>query len=224
MHRALDKVRSQALCDRLHRARSWINAANALPVEQKHAQFTFFYIAFNALYGHRRYEGSREENAKDREEFLKRIRTLRDYERRAGQDCLRGVLGKCQDQCGKLILNYFLRDTYWRKERTSKELQRDFSLQRRLADQEYAKGCYDLQLDLILKRLNVLRNQVFHGCVTYGPGSKGLSSLMDGLTVIRELVPAFYALMDKYGQHLNWPAIPYPRVGSDAHPTVDEWE
>ena len=224
MHLTLDKARPQALCDRLHRARSWIHAANALPVDQRHAQFAFFYIAFNALYGHRRYEGSKEENARDRDEFLKRMRALRDYERRVGQDSIKKALDQCQDQCGRLILNHFLRDTYWRKEKTSRELQREFARQRRAADGALIKGCYDLQLDFVLNRLNVLRNQVFHGCVTYGQRSKGLPSLVDGLAVIRELVPAFYALMDKYGEQVHWPAIPYPRVGSSAHPTVDEWE
>src|SRR5689334_2102030 len=97
-------------------------------------------------------------------------------------------------------------------------------MKRRQADQAYAKGDYDLQLDLVLKRLNVLRNQVLHGCVTYGSGPKGFPSLVDGLSVLREIVPAFYMLMDRYGHHISWPSIPYPRVGSEVHPTADEWQ
>lgn len=40
------------------------------------------------------------------------------------------------------------------------------------------------------------------------------------LLQLRE-VPALYQLMEKHGHHMEWPAIPYPRVGSDLHAEVD---
>jgi hypothetical protein len=216
-------IRPQALQDRLYRAKSWMNAAAALPPDQKHAHFAFLYIAFNALYGCRRYEGSREEVAKDRQEFLKRLKTMTEYDSRYGVNLLRRALKTCHKECRELIVNYFLRDSYWRKEKTSQELSKEFTQQWRWADQVLSRGKYEVQLDLVLRRLTVLRNQIMHGCVTYGPTSKGLPSLLDGLAVLREIMPAFYELMQKYGHHVTWPAIPYPRVGSDAHPNVDEW-
>lgn len=42
-----------------------------------------------------------------------------------------------------------------------------------------------------------------------------------GVAVLQKLVPALYQLMDQHGHHLEWPSIPYPRVGSDLHTEVD---
>jgi hypothetical protein len=214
-------VRPQALQDRLYRAKSWMDAAAALPPDQKHTEFVFLYIAFNALYGRRQYEGSLEESWKDREEFLTRVRKMSDYEKRFGNDSLRKALQLCQAECGELILNHFLRDSYWKRKKTARELAREFTCIKCKAEAEFGKGRYHLQLDSVLRRLGVLRNQILHGCVTYGTRSKGLPSLHSGLPVLRQLVPAFYALMDKYGHHVAWPSIPYPRVGTEAHPEVD---
>jgi hypothetical protein len=201
---------------------SWINAAKALPVDQKHAQFVFLCIAFNALYGRRRYEGSRDEAAQDRQEFLKRVKTMSDYDRRYGKHTLIRALEARRKECGELIVNHFLRDSYWRKEKTSKQLRDEFTKLKQRADEQLSKGRYDEYVDFVLSRLGVLRNQIVHGCVTYGPSSKGLPSLEAGLAVLKEIVPVFYDLMDKYGHHVSWPAIPYPRVGSEAHPIIDE--
>lgn len=214
--------RPQALQDRLHRAKSWMNAAETLSSDQKHMQFIFFYIAFNALYGRRQYEGSREEAAHDRDDFLKRLQKMTEYDKRYGNDSLRRALQACQKECEDLITNHFLRDSYWRREKTSKELRSEFAYQRRKAVETFQRGQANLLLDLALRRLSILRNQIMHGCVTYGPLSKGLSSVDSGLPVLKQLVPVFYMLMEKYGQYVTWPAIPYPRVGTEAHPTVDD--
>ena len=217
-------IRNQTRDGRLTRARSWMNAAENLSSDHKHAIFVSLYIAFNAMYGRRQYEGSKDENSKDREEFLKRLYRMHVYEMRQGQKILFNALETCRKEGGNLIVNYFLRDTYWKKEKNSAELLRLFSKDRARAETELKKGNYEEYLDLILRRLAVLRNQVMHGCVTYGRSSKGLPSLENGLAVLLQLVPAFYELMDKYGHHVEWPPIPYPRVGSEAHPVVDQLE
>jgi hypothetical protein len=213
---------NQNLHDRLQRASSWINAANTLPSGQKHGEFVFLFIAFNALYGRRQYEGSKTEVATDRDEFIRRVIKMVDFDKRVGQHRLLLALKDCRQEAGKLIVNYFLRDSYWRRELRSKELIQQFKRESRRADERLDQGRWEDMLELILRRLNVLRNQVVHGCVTYGPSSKGFSSLEAGLAVLRKLVPALYQLMDKHGHHLEWPVIPYPRVGSESHPAVDQ--
>jgi hypothetical protein len=52
-----------------------------------------------------------------------------------------------------------------------------------------------------------------HGCVTYGPVSKGLPSVVKRARVARALVPALYELMAAHGHGIKWDLIPYPRVG-----------
>jgi len=51
---------------------------------------------------------------------------------------------------------------------------------------------------------------------------RGLPSLENGLAVLKTLVPAIYKLMQMYGQKVDWPSIPHPRVGSELHPSIDE--
>jgi len=65
-----------------------MDAVTVLPSSAKHLQFICWYIAFNALYGIRQYEGSQEENRLDRKEFLKRLRVLHSYDRRYGNGLL----------------------------------------------------------------------------------------------------------------------------------------
>jgi len=214
-------TKKQDLEGRLKRARSWLDAANNVSMDQKHAVFIFLYVAFNALYGRRQYEGTQEDTLKDREEFLRRVRTMESYDMRHGSKILLKALYQCQQDGGSLITNYFLRNSYWKQAKRSKELVEQFSRARIRAESKLLKGDYEEFLRLVLERITVLRNQVLHGCVTYGRESKGLPSLEAGLAVLQKLVPAIYELMVRYGDHVEWPPIPYPRVGSESHPFVD---
>lgn len=214
--------KSQNLIDRLHRSQSWMGAAKAQPSSEKHPQFICWYIAFNALYGIRQYEGSQEENRLDRQKFLKRLKILHSHDMRYGKSILLIGLKSCQSEAKKLITDYFPRDSYWTRRISSSELKQRFSSDLSRAEEMLYKDNYDFYLDLILRRLAVLRNQIFHGCATFGPTSKGLPSLEIGLSVLQTLVPAFYDLMDRYGHEVAWPPIPYPRVGSKAHPAIDK--
>ncbi len=213
--------KSQNLLDRLHRSQSWMDAARAQFSSAKHIQFISWYIAFNALHGIRQYEGSQEENRLDRQEFLRRLRVLHSCDMRYGNGILLKALKTCQDDAKKLITDYLFRDSYWKRHISSSELKRRFSADLSRAEGMLYKGNYDTFLDLMLRRLAVLRNQIFHGCATYGAASKGLPSLEIGLSVLQTLVPAFCKLMDRHGPEVAWPQIPYPRVGSAAHPEID---
>ncbi|RMH33377.1 MAG: hypothetical protein D6690_12305 [Nitrospirae bacterium] len=215
--------RQQDLQDRLDRARSWIEAARVQPSGQKHAAFIFLYIAFNALYGRRRYEGSEEEARRDRQDFLRRLRRMHDYDLRHGQNVLQRALEACRNPGIALIQDIYLRDDYWKRKVRAGELREQFRRRATQATASLTAGRYEEFLELLLQRLTVLRNQVFHGCATYGPKSKGIESLENGLAVLRVLVPAFHELMSRYGQHLDWPPIPYPRVGSERHPAEDRF-
>ncbi len=216
-------TRKQDLDDRLTRAKSWIEAARSLPPDQKHAAFVFLYVAYNALYGQRRYEGSEKDAQRDREEFLRRVWLMHAHDMRHGENILQRAFEACRDQGLALIKDIFLRNTYWRHEVRAKELRKRFSRLAKRAEDEMKAGRHEEFLDLVLQRLAVLRNQIMHGCATYGPNSKGIASLENGLAVLRELVPAFRKLMSRYGQHVDWPAVPYPRVGSERHPAVDQF-
>lgn len=134
---------NQNLHDRLQRASSWTNAANALQSGQKHAEFVFLFIAFNASYGRRQYEGSKNEAATDRDEFLRRMMKMVDYDKRLGHHRLLVALKDCRKEAGELIVNYFLRDSYWRREQHSKELIQQFKREQRRADERLNHGKWE---------------------------------------------------------------------------------
>lgn len=215
--------KKQDLEDRLTRAFSWMEAARSLPANQTHMSFVSLYIAFNALYGQRRYEGKEDEARSDRVEFLERLYVLHTHDMRFGQGILLKGLKACRQPGGALIRNTFLRDSYWNKTEKAKELRNVFAHVAAKAEARLERGQYEEFLKLVLQRLTVLRNHVIHGCTTYGPRSKGLATLEDGLAVLKELVPAFCLLMAQYGSHVVWPPIPYPRTGSERHIATDQW-
>ena len=92
-----------------------------------HAAFVFLYIAFNALYGKRRYEGTEAKIRKDREEFLKRLRVMQTRDMRFGQGILLKALKACRLPGAALIRDTFLRDTYWNKKEKAKVMREQFS-------------------------------------------------------------------------------------------------
>lgn len=145
------------------------------------------------------------------------------YNMRHGGKILQRALEATCDNCLALIKDIFLRNSYWRQKVRAADLGVQFSRLAARAEASLNSARYEEFLELVLQRLTVLRNQVIHGCATYGQNSKGITSLENGLAVLRELVPAFYELMSRYGHHVDWPAIPYPRVGSERQPAVDEF-
>jgi len=140
-------------------------------------------------------------------------------------DGKRVILGtallSCRDACLSLLRSPFHLDDYWSR-------RVEFHKVRRKCNDDVQRGSaaldenrYEDFLRPVLKRLTVLRNQVAHGCVTYGPSSRGFEGLEDGLKVLRALVPAFHSLAEKRGAQLHgdlrWDPLPYPRLESGRH-------
>lgn len=205
-------TRRQDLHDRLRRAESWILAADRIESTKLHEAFLFFYIALNALYGRRQYEGDRTDFQADTRTFLDRILSMHESDVDAGGSILLNCLISRREAIGRLVGDHFLIDGLFRNALPAKikaQAQKD----RLKALTSLATKDPRPTLQLVLLRLNVLRNRVMHGCVRYGSTSKGLPSIEKALPVIRSLVPAFVELMTAYGHHLKWDPIPYPRVG-----------
>lgn len=213
-------MENQDLLDRLERAQSWNDAADKLRPNQLHEAFLFRYIAFNAMYGRRQYEGNRTQACQDRERFLENLQKMHSYDVRYGRGVLLKALMACHESAGMLVGDHFTNDEYWRYPASHEDLQKYSSVARSRVEALMRKGQWRPFLDVLLQHLTVLRNQVMHGCVTYGPKSKGMDSIEAGTKVMKEIVPAFLELMRRYGQHGKWDVIPYPRLGSARHPQV----
>lgn len=84
---------------------------------------------------------------------------------------------------------------------------------------------YRALCEIIVWRLRVLRNQLFHGCATDTHSKRraaGESELDAGWRLLGELVWAFLRLMaTEVGRTSYWPPIPYPRARSPQHHPFD---
>ena len=209
---------NQGLLDRLQRADSWIQAASDLSPDQMHEAFIFHYIAFNCMYGRRKYEGDHTQIQEDLKVFFSKLLVMHEKDIRQGGTILKDALSACQQDGAVLIRDRFLANRYWRDTQPSTALQTKLNKEAIGALEALAEGEYGEYLSTVFQRISVLRNQIMHGCATYGARSYGRGSLTKSLRVLRLLVPAFYRLMRQYGHDLTWDPIPYPRLGSQQHP------
>jgi hypothetical protein len=139
---------------------------------------------------------------------------MHEKDQEVGGTILLGGLQASLVDLKKLILDYFLMDGLFNGASPAKL--------KTAAERSLLKGVVALNrgepwdlLETTFARLTVLRNRVMHGCVTYGQSSKGLPSLTKGLPVVRRVAPMIHELMSKYGHHVKWDPIPYPRVAFD---------
>ncbi len=204
----------RGLFDRLQRADSWIHAASELQPDRMHEGFIFLYIAFNCLYGRRQYEGDATQIGEDLEIFLDKILAMNQIDRERGGTILPDAVTACRQDGIVLIRDRFLAHRYWSDNKSSPALQAQLNQEAVDALDGLKSGDVHLFLSLIFQRISVLRNQVMHGCATYGTRSHGRGSLIKALHILRVLIPAFYRLAHDYGHSLNWDPIPYPRLGS----------
>jgi len=216
---------NQGYHDRVQRARSWLaraEACAALDWEDDHGQFVFYWIALSALCGSvdpaaldrgRRAKGTRTRvsySDDDAAWFLQKILELDGAG--AIQEALDGVKSKADN----LLRDKYLLDLYWRKARAS-FVERRWRNEHDKAQQYLSDGQLDQYLALVLRRIRVLRNQVFHGAAT-DRISLGKQSVSRAVRVLEALLPAFVAVVERHGMGVEWPLIPYPRRGSPQSP------
>jgi hypothetical protein len=217
----LGSPRHQNLEDRVTRAKSWLDAASRLEEGPEHIQiqvaFIYRNIAFNALYGRRQYE-NRTETSNDLRELFDRIVALHGEDKRAGGSILPDALQRSRGFWEQVIEDEFVYNWYYKQESLNPGFKNWYMKHRFEACERWKVGEYRNLLLEIFHRVMVLRNQIFHGCATFGQESKGWKSVQKATPVTRELIPALYQLMMQYGDQVKWPPLPYPRRGSVQHP------
>jgi hypothetical protein len=222
----------------LERAKSWISLAQALsqpegfPVETEnaegetiaaktraHERFIFYWIAFNCLYGRRYYDGFKADQETDIQKFLKKVKMMSQFSQENKETILEDAVSACHTFGRKLVLDRFLDDRYWRRQPKVTQIIRDSEEKWRQAEKELdmRKDC-GLFLELTFDRLRVLRNQIMHGCASHGLQSKGYKSLSFGVRFLEIMLPAFFMLTERHGEHVKWEKAPYPRKDHVEHP------
>ena len=208
----------QSLEDRLTRARSWLSAGTALPESQLQEVFIALFIALNAMYGRRQYEGDRSQTVQDLESFCDKLHVMHEADLDQGRATLTNALFLARPSVRAIATNVFLRDASWRREVRHDVLLKRFEAQYSFADRRLLmEGLWRPLLRLALDRIIVLRNQILHGCVTHGRESRGWESVEQGVAVLKILIPAFADLVERHGDRVKWEPLPYPRLGSELH-------
>ena len=212
-------TQDQNLADRLARARSWLSASYAMAADHGHEIYIALFIAFNAMYGRRQYEGTKTQTNEDLESFILKLQQLHDADLDSGRATLTNTVFQARPAIQAIVTNFFLRDSYWRREIPHDVLLRRFEHQYGSAERRLKEGDWKPVVRLVFQRCVVLRNQIFHGGVTYGPASRGWESVEQGVTILKPLVSTFADLMERHGHRVkNWEPLPYPRLGSTLHP------
>lgn len=201
---------NQGYLDRIQRAESWIEKAKAIGEwEDHHGQFIFYWIALNALYGRNR--DSRRFEQDDQTWFLNRISSL---DNRGDRDIWK-ALDRLKSKADRLLKDQFLVSQYWDEGATLRVKQiidNDFAAAQRAWD----RGDVERYLNTLLKRISMLRNQIFHSCST-DRRSLNKNSLIPALHILESIDHTLLEVMRNHGGKGDWPMIPYPRKDSPQH-------
>lgn len=193
---------------RLHRAVSWLRCARDHESEDD-LRFMALWIAFNACYAGEDEDRS-DRSLRERQRFRNFLARLVEHDRdRRLYDCLwREFPGPVR----ALVESKYLFMPFWDCQRTGSgdwERRLDASLReyRRLMKQP--ESVVEI-LCIVLDRLYVLRNQVFHGGATW-QSRVNRSQVRSGAAIMAKIVPIVVDVMHA-GMDRDWGRIEYPVV------------
>lgn len=157
------------------------------------------WIAFNALYG----VADEEDFSKGMQRFLPRIlesggifeeQLIKEMQR----EKLRGLLS-----------NPFLVKSNWHDGvyRSRSQNASDWKRYNEYLRQENHRSA----LDMIMRRIYVLRNQLFHGCSTHSRGTN-MGSLVPAIEALTGIVPCFWNIVASSSDVCGWGKLPYTRA------------
>ena len=198
---------------RMRRARSWL--AQSGNVESDEEKFVCLWIAFNAAYGGEPTgAGGDGPNETQRiNAFLKKV----IYHDKQRENRIRAILWETySEQIQDLLCNRYAFKAFWQYVRGEPQgADWDAQLERKndgfWIDLE-KENVFDVFRE-VFWRLYQLRNQVFHGGVTFAEGW-GRTQLAQGRLIMEDIVPA---VLDVMGENpgSDWGKVAYPRVGDN---------
>jgi hypothetical protein len=197
---------NQGLQLRVHRALSWLEAAEAK--EDLDTRFMYLWIAFNAAYATEIDDSMRLSEQLAFKAFLRRLLAL-DVDRRI--EAL--VWDEFSDSIRNLLRSRYLFADFWRFQAGRVDAAawtHSFDQDNRRARSALAGRRTAVLLGIVLSRVYVLRNQLVHGGATWG-SQVNREQLRVCVTFLGKLVPQVIALMLETGAEA-WPAASYPVV------------
>lgn len=203
---------------RIKRARSWV--ARSEKVKNREEKFICLWIAFNAAYGGE--PTDRNEDGPVETEKEKFADFLEDIIERDERNEIEKILWKTFRGSIRILLdNQCVFKPFWQWVRGAMELdkwQMKFRERNDKAKKALGNGDVHGVFGEVFMRLYQLRNQVFHGGVTFKTGY-GRSQLEDGVRIMEKIVPVILDIMeaeiDKNPDTIIWGKIAYPRIGDE---------
>ena len=174
-------------------------------------KFICLWIAFNAAYGG---EATAQNEYPDRERFTNFLEDIINCDK--GKE-IEHILWEAYSGPIRILLkNQYVYAPFWewvRDPTTDNDWSRRF--ERVNARINRALGQRDVHgvFTEVFWRLYQLRNQVFHGGVTFAEGW-GRTQLRDGSRIMADTVPVILKIMDE-NPGVDWGKVAYPRVGDN---------
>lgn len=220
-----------ALTHRLRRSLSWLERGNG--ARDADAKFVFLWIAFNAAYAiDRKTElAIRGEEVTDAQRRREYFRTLVPYD--VDRRIYRQLVGVLCDPVRHLIANVYVyrgfwdclsdRQFNWQNWKYKTRFERDIKTVESLLGFIDSRGSLQAQLrakavvphedvvrvlDILFDRLNVLRNQLMHGCATH-KGTLNRRQVDPGAQMLASLVLLFLDIMVDHPEQ-DWGPVPFP--------------
>jgi len=190
---------------RLYRAVSWLICASE-QTKQPDLAFISHWIAFNALYAG---DADSITPSAERERFLLFIRKLASYDE---ENRIYSTLWERFSGPLRLLLsNKYLYKFFWDHHRgLTPEWEGSFNRANEAALRYLGEQKVTEFMEIILDRLYILRNQLFHGGSTFR-STVNRESVKTGHQVLQLLVPAFVDIMIKHPAE-EWGEVHYPLV------------
>jgi len=205
-HRQVRETYPENLNLRIHRALSWLKAAES--VEDPDQRFIFLWIAFNAAYAT---EVDDRYRVAEQEAFGEFIGKLCELDKDATIEEL--IWSEFPGAIRNLLKNQYIFASFWDFQRgkiTKEDWQKLFSGANRLAHDALGKRQTKTVTCIALSRIYTLRNQVVHGGATW-QSQVNRDQIRDCVALMSKLVPAIILVMLKNPDTL-WGDASFPVV------------
>lgn len=218
--------------DRMWRADSWLRRAERAERDRKRGdgeglgdagpaceQFMFLWIAFNAAYGYQLVDESASAHCPERKQFTDFLREVVDRDR---EKIIENILWrKFAGPVRNLVENKYVFSPFWEWVRGSargKDRESEFYEHKKIAQEclaELNKNNATRLLEIVFLQLYTLRNQAFHGGMTFAEGWGG-NQVKNGCHIMAALVPTILDIMradiEKTPDTTAWGKVAYPRI------------
>jgi len=201
------------LAIRLHRAQSWLRAAERYK-DDPDICFLTLWVGFCACF-------SASENVHtklgERASFAQYVERLAYYD---SEGLLSQVLWETYPNAVRsLLANKYIFSGFWLAQETDGNWEDEFNRQSKRASRYFKEHNSAKILMLTLDRLSVLRNQIFYGGATY-QSKVNRSQINDGIELLSLLVPTIVHVMLS-SPSADWGQIYYPVVNTVAPVTTE---